>query len=292
MPVVAAAAYPVSQFKDWSAYKANLNEWVGDAAGKGAELLVFPEYGGAEIASIGDMTWGTDHFGAIDVITERLATADEAHARAAAAHGVWIVAGSAPIRERGRILNRARVFGPNGEYGVQDKIMPTRWEREALGMVGGDRISVFETPLGRFGVSICYDSEFPMIARAMIDQGAEMLLVPSCTETDAGYWRVRVGAMARALESQCWAAHAPLIGDADWAEMVEENTGAAGVYGPPDTGFPATGVAALGQMNAPGWTICDCPLDAVRKVRRDGAVLNWSHWPEQLSGREIALVAL
>ncbi|MEL7465708.1 MAG: carbon-nitrogen hydrolase family protein [Pseudomonadota bacterium] len=281
MPVIAASAYPLSPLADWAAYEAKLTAWVADAAGQGADLLVFPEYGGAEIATIGGATWGTDNFGAVDAITERLAEADDILAKIAAAHGVWIIAGSAPIREAGRILNRARVIGPNGERGVQDKLMPTRWEREALGMVGGDDIAVFDTPLGRFGVSTCYDVEFPLIARAMVEAGAEIILAPSCTETTAGYWRVRIGAMARALEGQCWAVHAPLISDNDWAEMVEENTGAAGVYGPPDLGFPETGVAALGEMDAPGWTIAECDLEAVRRVRRDGGVLNWAHWTDQ-----------
>ncbi|MEL6792032.1 MAG: carbon-nitrogen hydrolase family protein [Pseudomonadota bacterium] len=281
MPVIAAAAYPLSPLADWAAYETKLTQWVADAAERGAELLVFPEYGGAEIATIGGEASGTDHFGAIDAITSRLAQADDILAKIAAAHGVWIIAGSAPIREDGRILNRARVIGPNGERGVQDKLMPTRWEREALGMVGGDDIAVFATPLGRFGVSTCYDAEFPLIARAMVEAGVQIILAPSCTETTAGYWRVRIGAMARALEGQCWAVHAPLIGDNDWAEMVEENTGAAGVYGPPDLGFPETGVAALGEMDAPGWTISDCDLEAVRRVRRDGGVLNWAHWSDQ-----------
>ena len=278
---VAAAAYPLSPLADWAAYEAKLTRWTADAAGQGADLLVFPEYGAAEIATLGGESWGEDHFGAIDAITARLGRADDIIAQIAATHGVWIVGGSAPVRDGGRILNRVRLIGPGGERGVQDKLMPTRWEREALGMVGGDVVSVFDTPLGCFGISTCYDAEFPLIARAMVEAGAEVILAPSCTETTAGYWRVRVGAMARALEGQCWTVHAPLIGDNDWAEMVEENTGAAGVYGPPDLGFPETGVAALGEMDAPGWTICECDLEAVRRVRRDGGVLNWAHWPEQ-----------
>lgn len=279
MPRIAAAAYPLSPLADWAAYEAKLERWIIDAAG--AELLVFPEYGGAEIATIGGDGWGEDHFGAIDAITARLDQADDILARLAARHGVWIVAGSVPVREDGRILNRARLIGPVGERGVQDKLMPTRWEREALGMVGGDVVRVFETPIGCFGISTCYDSEFPLIARMMVEAGAEVILAPSCTETEAGYWRVRIGAMARALEGQCWAVHAPLIGDNDWAEMVEENTGAAGVYGPPDRGFPSTGVAAIGEMDAPGWVIHDCDPEAVRNVRRDGGVLNFAHWPDQ-----------
>jgi hypothetical protein len=57
--------------------------------------------------------------------------------------------------------------------------------------------------------------------------------------------------------------------------------GAAGVFGPPDKGFPETGVIALGKMNEPGWTYADVALEDVRAVRADGMVLNHRHWPEQ-----------
>lgn len=281
MPRIAAAAYPLSPLADWDAYEKKLGGWIADAADQGAELLVFPEYGGTELATLGGARWGTDHDGVVDAITAAMDEADERLSRMAAERGVWILAGSAPVRDGGRILNRARLIGPAGERGVQDKLIPTPWERVPLGMAGGDAAQVFETPLGRIGIAICYDSEFPLISRAMVVAGADVILAPSCTETRAGYWRVRVGAMARALEGQCWTVQSPLIGTNDWSEMVEENHGAAGIYCPPDRGFPETGVVAAGEMDAPGWVVADCPADAIRKVRESGGVRTFAHWPEQ-----------
>jgi hypothetical protein len=75
-------------------------------------------------------------------------------------------------------------------------------------------------------VLICYDAEFPLLGRALMEAGVEILLVPSCTEALSGYWRVRVGAMARALEGQCVVVHAPTVGPADWSPAVDLNTGA------------------------------------------------------------------
>jgi predicted amidohydrolase len=46
-------------------------------------------------------------------------------------------------------------------------------------------------------------------------------------------------------------------------------------------GFPATGVIAEGQMNAPGWTYAQVDLAATAHVRADGTVLNRRHWAEQ-----------
>lgn len=281
MPRIAAAAYPLSRLKDWDEWEAKLTSWIDDAADRGAEILVFPEYGGAEIASFGGAEWGEDHQGAIAAMTARLPEMEERLAAHAKHRNVWILSGSAPVMAGGKLINRAAFIGPGGLAGRPDKLLPTRWEREVPAMKGGDELSVYETPLGVIGVAICYDSEFPLIARALVEAGAKIILIPSCTETIAGYWRVRIGAMARALENQCWCVQAPLIGDNAWLEMVETNTGAAGVYGPPDAGFPADGVAALGGLNAPGWVIADCPVEAVDHVRLHGGVANHRDWPEQ-----------
>ncbi len=119
----------------------------------------------------------------------------------------------------------------------------------------------------------------------MIEAGAGILLSPSCTETLAGYWRVRLGAQARALEGQCITVQSPTIGEAPWNDAVTVSTGAGGIYCPPDRGFPPTGVLAAGQIGKPGWVIADADLDQVAEVRREGGVLNMSHWPEQQDGR-------
>lgn len=49
---VAAAAYPLDWFDDWSAYVAKITRWVQEAAGEGADLLVFPEYGAMELSTL------------------------------------------------------------------------------------------------------------------------------------------------------------------------------------------------------------------------------------------------
>jgi predicted amidohydrolase len=109
----------------------------------------------------------------------------------------------------------------------------------------------------------------------------ELLLVPSCTDSEHGYWRVRLGAQARALEGQCYAVQSPTVGNAPWNPAVDVNRGAAGVYGPPDRGMPATGVLALGEIDAAQWLFADVDLAKVTELRADGGVLNARHWAEQ-----------
>ncbi|TCO69434.1 carbon-nitrogen hydrolase family protein [Rhodovulum euryhalinum] len=278
---IAAAAYPIDWHDSWASYEDKLSGWVAEAAGQGADLLVFPEYGAMELASLAGPDAAGDLERSLRVVSDLIEAADGLHARLAMSHGVHILAASAPVWCGERPVNRARFFGPRGQTGHQDKQIMTRFEREVWDVRPGGPLTLFDTALGRIGVLICYDSEFPLLGRALVAAGAEILLVPSCTDTLAGYWRVRVGAMARALEGQCVVVQAPTVGPAAWCPAVDENAGAAAIYGPPDLGFPPTGVLAEGAPNAPGWTYAEADRAAIERVRTEGAVLNLAHWPEQ-----------
>lgn len=280
---IAAAAYPLDYLADFAAYAAKVTAWVEEAAGQGAELLVFPEYGAMELASLGGAAVAADLEQALVEVASHRAAVDALHLRLAAAHGVHVLGGSGPVflAPGARPVNRATLYGPGGIVGHQDKQIMTRFEREIWFVEPGAGLPVFDTALGRIGVLICYDSEFPLLARRMVEAGAEILLVPSCTDSLAGFTRVRVGAMARALENQCVTVQAPTVGLAAWCPAVDENVGRAAVYGPPDRGFPPTGILAETELNAPGWAVAEVDLAAIHAVRREGGVLNHLHWDEQ-----------
>jgi predicted amidohydrolase len=155
----------------------------------------------------------------------------------------------------------------------------TRFETERWGISQGTDPNVFDTPWGRIGISICYDIEFPKHARVQVMAGAWLILAPSCTDTLHGFNRVHFSARARALENQCYVAITPTVGEAPWSAALDVNHGRAGVFGPMDRGFPADGILAEGQMDAPGWVFCTLDPSLIEAVRRDGAVLNHRDWP-------------
>jgi predicted amidohydrolase len=280
---IAAAQYPLDRLDSFAAFEAKLARWVAEAATEGAELLVFPEYAALELAGLFGVAVETDIQATIDAVTEILPKVDIVHQELAERHEVHILAGSAAVRRAGHTPNTARLFAPNGRVGVQDKRMMTRGEREDWRVTRGGPVRVFETALGGIGIAICYDVEFPLIARAQVEAGATVILAPSLTETAAGYNRVRIGAMARALENQCVTVQAPLVGPATWSP-VGQGRGRAALYGPPDLGFPEDGIIAIGEMDRPQWVFGRADLDAVARVRREGTVLNEAHWPEQELG--------
>lgn len=281
---VAAAQYPVEQLADFAAWQAKLARWVAEAAEAGAALAVFPEYGGMELTAL-DPGTVSDLHASIAALQPLIARIDAAHADLAAKHGLHILAASLPVKgEDGAYRNHARLFTPGGRMGTQQKIVMTRFEREHWNIAGGRPIRVFDTDLGRIGVAICYDAEFPLLVRAQAEAGAELILAPSATDTLHGWHRVRVGARARALENQCYVVQSPVVGDALWTPSLDVSHGAAAIFGPPDLGFPDDGVVAEGVVDAAGWVFGEVDLDAVARVRREGSVFGFAHWGEQLAG--------
>jgi predicted amidohydrolase len=284
---VALAQYPIEKLASFTQWQDKIERWVAQAVTAGAQLLVFPEYAAMELASLDPQSM-SDLQGSLRFVASLAEQIDAHHADLARRHGAHIVAGSlpAPLADD-RVVNRARLFAPNGKVGIQDKIVMTRFERERWFISGGAPIRVFETALGRIGISICYDVEFPLIARAQVEAGATLILAPSCTDTTQGYWRVRIGAQARALEGQCFVGQAPTVGMAPWSPVLDENFGAAGLFGPPDGDAPEDGILAIGQEGVGQWVYGLVDPDRVTRWRTEGSVRPHAHWPEQMPGAEV-----
>jgi len=284
--VAAVAQYPIERLRDWDDYARKIEQWVEDAAAQGVKLAVFPEYGAMELASLDPATMG-DLAGSMAFVASLEGKVDALHRELAVRHGMYVLAASLPVERDGEYRNAARLFSPSGGSGEQQKLIMTRFEREQWGVRAGGPLRLFDTELGRIGVLICYDSEFPLLGRALVEAGADIILVPSCTDSAAGYHRVRIGAQARALEGQCYALQSPTVGMAGWSPAVDENHGAAGIFGPPDRGFPESGVVAQGEYDRAGWVFGSVDIDKVAAVRRDGAVFNLRHWEEQPGARSL-----
>ena len=281
---IAAAQYPLDEITGPTEYETKITRWVDEAAAAGAELLVFPEYGAMELAALAGRDVAADLQGAIDAVSDLLPLQAELHERLAVRHGVTIVAASGPQRhEDGSATNVARIFSGSGKQGEYHKLMMTPWERDPWNISSGrpDGLAVFEIVGAKIGVVICYDIEFPLISRALAEAGAQIIIAPSNTETEHGYWRVRTGCLARALENQLYTVHSPTVGAAGWCPPVEMNVGAAGVFSASDHGFPAGGVLAIGEMNRPQWVYATIDMELLARLRNTGGVQTYNHWPEQ-----------
>lgn len=277
---VAAAQYPIDQPGSLAEWEAKITSWVEQGAATGADLLVFPEYAAIEQAAC----FGPEVYNDLTTTLERVAEIADArvalHACLAAKHDVHILVGSGPAKHAGRFVNAAQLVTPKGAIGVQEKLIMTPFEHN-WGVTAGKPLRVFETALGKLAILICYDSEFPLLARAAVEAGADAILVPSCTERISGYYRVRTGSQARALENTIVTVQSPTVGDAPWSPAVDFNVGAAGIYVPPEHGVSDTGVLAEGELNAAQWVYAEADLAALRRLRTSGEMRNFGDWPAQ-----------
>lgn len=277
MPIrVAVAQYPIAQHADLAAWEQYVAFWVQEALSLEAQVVVFPEYGSLELVSLMAPDVQADVRAQVRGLEEYRAAFCATYAAHAIAHGLVIVAPSIPVIEDGKMLNRAFVFGPKGLAGYQDKFFMTRFEDEEWGIESAPKVlSLFEAEWGSFGVQICYDIEFPLGSQLLCAAGADLILVPSCTETIRGCTRVHVGARARALENQAFVAVSQTVGEALWNPAVDLNHGIVGIYCPPDKGLPEEGVLATHPQQYPGYLCQTLDFALTRAVRADGQVFNY-----------------
>jgi predicted amidohydrolase len=273
VPVIALVQYQPEPLADWQQARHKLDAIVGHAVAGGAQLVVFPEYAAMELTALQPDHVRSDLVVSLaslqGVLPDFLAMHDEVARR----YGAVVVAGGFPVRAGDVYRNRAHVFSAGGLAGFQDKLVPTRVEREQWGVSGGGRINVFVAPWGRFAVAICHDIQVSPVAAAMAEASVDLILCPFRTDSGAGFHRVRTCARARAVEHQIFVAQAPLAGKADWSPAIAASTGRAALFTPCDDGFPADGVLAeaAGEMAQ----VVVAPLDFAQlaRVREQGQAL-------------------
>jgi len=279
---VATAQYSIGEPADFAAFAARVGDRVAHAAREGAGLVVLPEYLALEAAAAQSAEDRGDFVRSLAALQRHhddyVALARDLARR----HSIYLVAGTFLLDAGGgRYRNRAYFASPDGKLAFQDKLTLTGFERSAIVIEPGDALKVFETDFGRIGIDVCYDVEFPLYARAQVEAGARVILVPSCTDTDAGANRVRVGCQARALENQVYVACAVTAGEAPWSPALDVNTGTATIYTPIDRGFPSDGILTRAESGA-DWAIGELDLAALDAFKRDAQVANANDWMAQL----------
>ena len=279
---VAVAKYPVQAPADFAAFAERQAAMLGVAAAQGARVAVLPEYLSLELAATFDASTQADLHASLAAIQRHRDDWLALYARLAASLDMYVVAGTFLLAQAdGRYRNRCDVFAPQGAHLWQDKLQLTGFEK-GLGVIeGGDALKVFDLDGVHTGVAVCYDSEFPLPVRAQAEAGARLLLVPSCTDTDAGATRVRVGCLARALENRLFVAQSVTAGEAPWSPALDINTGEAAIFAPMDRGLPADGVVTQ-TTGDQVWVIAELDLDALDRSRADAQVANDRDWMVQL----------
>jgi predicted amidohydrolase len=279
---IATAQYSIGEPADFAAFAARVGDRVAQAARADAGVVILPEYLALEAAA-GQPAEVRSNFarslGALQAHhDDYVAFARDLAKR----HSIYLLAGTFLLDiGSGRYRNRAYFASPDGRIAFQDKLTLTGFEKSAVVIEPGEALKVFDTDFGRIAIDVCYDIEFPLYARAQVEAGARVILVPSCTDTDAGANRVRVGCQARALENQVYVACAVTAGEAPWSPALDVNTGTAAIYTPIDRGFPSDGVLVRADEGA-DWAIGELDLAALDAFKGDAQVANANDWMAQV----------
>ncbi len=204
-PAPLAALIQMTSGIDPAANLATIDRALAEAAAQGAAMAFLPEMSllldrdrarsGGHIAREADSPWPS----ALQAMAQK--------------HRIWLHSGSMPLLadDGERRVNRSHVIAADGDIRARyDKIhmfdvsLPSgeNW-RESATYVGGDALAVVETPLGRMGLTICYDLRFPELYRALADRGAAVIAIPAAFTVSTGeaHWHVLM--RARAIETQC-----------------------------------------------------------------------------------------
>jgi len=269
---VASIQYFIRPVGSFDQFADQVRGLVETAADYKARLVVFPEYFTVQLLTLNDPEMPIRE--SVRELARQLPPFLELMSGLASRHGIYIVAGTIPGRgKNGELHNDCHVFGPGGDHAYQGKLHMTRWESEEWQVEPRRQLHIFETDFGRLAVAICYDVEFPELARAAARKGCDVLAVPSCTDDRHGFLRVRYCAQARAIENQIYVVQACTVGSLPMVPAVSLNYGQASILTPSDFRFSRDGILAEGQVNTEMMVLGDLDLELLRESRERGTVL-------------------
>lgn len=270
---VASLQYLIRPVSSFGQFAGQVEGLVDTAAGYDCQLLVFPEYFTVQLLTLGDVRRPMPE--QIRALADECGRFLELVRDCAKSRGLYIVAGTIPVFDAAAAVVRNQSFfcSPRGDVGVQGKLKMTRFEREEWHVSDSRTLRVFETDFGRVAIAICYDVEFPEIARAAARLDAHVLVVPSCTDDRQGFLRVRYCAHARAIENQMYVIHACTVGSLPMVPAVSLNYGQAAILTPNDFPFARDGILAEGHPNQEMMIIGELNLRTIVESRENGTVI-------------------
>ncbi len=267
---VCASQYEMRTIDTWEDFRRQVEFFVQTAEQYNCHFLLLPELFTAQLFST--LPEGRSTTEAITDLADLTPRYLDMFTELARRHGLYIIAGTHPVRKEGAIYNVAHLFTPHGEVHTQDKLHVTPNERNEYGIRPGENLRVFDTPYGRIAILVCYDVEFPELARILTLAGAEVLFVPFSTDERKAYLRVRYTAQARAVENMVYVVLSGNVGNLPQVENFLINYGEAVICTPSDFQFPPDGIAAKADSHSETVVISELDLSALEQAREIGTV--------------------
>lgn len=258
----------VSSFREFNKH---IEFFIDAVAGYNADFVLFPEFFNVPLMSKHNKQNASDAIRALAQHTEEL---KNSMLNLAVSYNINIIAGSMPLYMGTTLYNVSYLCRRDGTCDEQYKIHVTPDESSYWGMKGGDKLKIFDTDVGRIGILICYDVEFPELARILAERGMDILFVPFSTDTKNAYLRVRHCSQSRAIENECYVVISGSVGNLPDVENMDIQYAQSAVFTPSDFSFAHDAIAAEATPNTEMTLIVDLDVDLLKELRTVGSVRN------------------
>jgi len=282
---VAAVQMELKLFKSPLGYSDEIHRRVIEAKNAGARLVIFPEYNSLQLlgmlpgieqieesygGKVGDQGENKeeDQPGLADIFKfispAVLPLVHTVYSKLASAYGLYIMAGSYPLVDKGSLVNRAFLYGPGGALvGSQDKVhllpMEEKWPINR-----GSSFSFFDTELGRLAMPVCMDATYYETFRLLEMAGVETVLLPIADQQEYNFWLALRGIWPRVQESPLYGVKSAMVGTLAGYTF----TGRAGIFAPLELTAKRDGVLAeVEPFDREAIAVADLDLEALKQLR-------------------------
>jgi predicted amidohydrolase/ribosomal protein S18 acetylase RimI-like enzyme len=245
--------------------------FVDTVAGYKADFVLFPEFFNVPLMTKFNKQNPGDAIRSLAEYTEQIKN-EMLHF--AVSYNINIISGSMPVYDGERLYNVSYLLRRDGTWEEQYKIHITPNEADYWGVHGGTKLKTFETDVGKIGILICFDVEFPELPRLLAEQEMDILFVPFSTDTKNAYLRVKLCAQARAIENECYVVISGSVGNLPDVENMDIQYAQSAVYTPSDFSFSHDAIAAEATPNTEMTLVVDLDLDLLKQQRTRGSVRN------------------
>ena len=270
-PRIGVVQWQMRPFNDVADFLHQVEFFVDAVAGYNSDLILFPELLNAPLLKNYNQENPAEAMRSLAEYTDEIRAA---FVNMAITYNINIVTGSMPELIDDSLYNVAFVCRRDGTWDAQYKLHITPDESQYWALKGGNQLKIFDTDIGKIGVLICYDIEFPELSRKLVDKGMTLLLVPFLTDTKNAYLRVRRCAQARAIENECYVAISGSVGNLPKVENMDIQYSQSAVFTPSDFAFPHDAIAAEATPNTEMTLMVDLDLDLLKELRQQGSVRN------------------
>ncbi|WP_285907474.1 bifunctional GNAT family N-acetyltransferase/carbon-nitrogen hydrolase family protein [Pseudodesulfovibrio pelocollis] len=268
---IGVVQWEMRRFENFDEFMRQVEFFVDTVSDYKADIVLFPELLNAPLIRHYDGHPSE----AMRQLSEYTEPMRQAMTEMALSYNINIVAGSVPeLSEDGKLYNVSYLCRRDGTWDSQSKLHITPDEDAHWAFTGGNELKVFDTDVGKVGILICYDVEFPELARLQTMRGMKLLLVPFWTDTKTGYLRVRRCAQARAIENECFVAISGSVGNIPQVETMGIQYSQSAIFTPSDFPFPHDAIASEVTPGIETTLITDVDMDLLKELRTQGSVRN------------------